>query len=83
MTSITTYRVNFYFTNGKSLGFIKVDLDSKYEQCDKRSQNIRNAIDAFNLRDKDTMILEDNNASYMINIYEIAYIEVLRRTKGV
>lgn len=72
------YRVNIYFTTGKSLGFIKIDLDSKV--CDQLSTDIRNIISCFESRaSNDVVKVSDGNAMYYINIYEIAYIEVLKR----
>lgn len=77
----STHRVNIYFTNGKSLGFVNIDLDSDYSKCDELSQDIRDAIEIFDTRNQDTITIEDNNAEYYINTYEIAYIEILRRNK--
>ena len=77
--SIVTYRVNFYFTNGKSVGFINISIDTKYEESDALSQDVRDAIIAFNERNKDTVCVRDKNATYYLNTYEIAYIEILRR----
>lgn len=77
--SSITYRVNFYFTNGKSVGFINISMDTKYEEADSLSQKVRDAINAFNERNKDTVCIQDKNATYYLNTYEIAYIEILRR----
>ncbi len=72
------YRVNIYFTTGKSLGFIGVDLDSKV--CDQLSTDIRNVISCFESRvSNDVIKISDGHAMYYVNIYEIAYIEVLKR----
>ena len=74
------YRVNIFFTSGKSLGFVNVDLTSTV--CNQLSTDIRAVIDGYKSRTcHEVMKITEGKATYYINIYEIACIEILSRKK--
>lgn len=77
MSNTELCRVNIYFVNGKSLGFINIDLKSENPES-ILSKQLQDVIEAFSNREtKDALMIEDGRAIYYIDIYQIAYIEVL------
>ena len=75
---LVKYRVNIYFSNGKSLGFIDIDLDSDKPE-DTTSIELRKLINVYNERYQEVVQVHSGKALYYIDIYQISLIEVIKR----
>ena len=78
-----TYRVNIYFSNGKSLGFVNIYMDDE-NTTDETTLQIKKLIKVYEERQKqlqEVIKIHSGKAVYHIDIYQISLIEIIKNIK--
>ena len=83
VNDLVTYRVNIYFTNGKSLGFVNIYMDDE-KTTDETTLQIKKLIQTYEDRQKqlqEVVKIHSGKAEYYIDTYQISLIEIIKNIK--